>query len=259
MQVIVLGGSAASPNTGAGCSGYLVQHAGVNVVLDLGPGTLPELRRHTDFRTLDAVVISHLHPDHTLDLFTLQYSLAYNPQRPPGPMSVWLPPGGAVLLERLTSAYGDLSEAPGFFSANLNVHEYDPARPLRIGPLRVDFAPGRHAIPSWAMRVHAHGHDADLGYTGDTGPSAPLAGFFSVVAVLLAEATLLEAAAGSEATRGSLTAREAGELAERAGAGTLVLTHLWEERGFERALAAARTTYSGAVTLARPGLRIDCV
>jgi ribonuclease BN (tRNA processing enzyme) len=72
MQLVVLGGSAASPNAGAGCSGYLVQHGDDNVVLDLGPGTLPELRRHTDYRTLRAVVISHLHPDHTLDLVALQ-------------------------------------------------------------------------------------------------------------------------------------------------------------------------------------------
>lgn len=255
MRLTVLGGSAASPNTGAGCSGYLIQHGTTAVALDLGPGTLQELRRHTDFRTLAAVVISHLHPDHTLDVFALQFSLAYNPRPAPLPVPVWLPPGGPELLARLTTAYGDLGEAPGFFSSRLQPQVYDPAVPLAIGSLTLEFAAGVHYIPSWAMRVSAAGRS--IGYTGDTGPSAPLDRFFAGVDLLLAEATLLDAPPGSEATRGSLTAAEAGALATRSSAKRLLLTHLWEERGFASALAAARSTYGGPIDLARPGLRVS--
>lgn len=257
MRLTILGGSAASPNAGAGCSGYLVQHGATSIVLDLGPGTLAELRRHADYRTLDAVVISHPHPDHTLDLIALQYALAYNPVRAPGPVAVWLPPGGVGLLERLNAAYGDMGEEPGFFPSRLDAREYDPDQPLRMGSLTLTFAPGIHYIPSWAMRIHAGGTDDDLAYTGDTGPGANLTTFFRGAGTLLAEATLLDAPPGSEATRGSLTAREAGELAARAGVATLVLTHLWEERGFDAALEQAKSAYTGRILLARPGLVVE--
>ena len=68
MNLTVLGGSAASPNAGMGCAGLLVQTDRTRLVLDLGPGTLQELRRHTDFRMPDAVIVSHMHVDHVLDL-----------------------------------------------------------------------------------------------------------------------------------------------------------------------------------------------
>ncbi len=94
MRLTILGGSAASPNTGMGGSGLLVESGRTRLVLDLGPGTLQELRRHTDFRTLDAVVISHMHVDHVLDLLSLRHALAYNPIPAPVPVPVYLPPGG---------------------------------------------------------------------------------------------------------------------------------------------------------------------
>ncbi|MBA3449762.1 MAG: MBL fold metallo-hydrolase, partial [Chloroflexia bacterium] len=225
MRLTVLGGSAASPNTGMGCAGFLVETASARLVLDLGPGTLQELRRHTDFRTIDAVIISHMHVDHVLDLLALRHALAYNPVPAPRPVPVWLPPGGINVLTRATAPF-DACDRPGRFSETVDVAEYDPAGHLTIGEVDVTFAPAVHDIPAWAMRVHVPG-DADLGYTGDTGPTAPLDSFFAGVGVLVAEATLLDPGDGAIGERGSLTAREAGELAATAGAQTLMLTHMW--------------------------------
>src|SRR5918997_3473544 len=126
MQLTVLGGSAASPNAGMGCAGLLVQTDRTRLALDLGPGTLQELRRHTDFRTLDAVVVSHMHVDHVLDLLALRHALAYNPLPAPAPMRVWLPPGGADLLARATAPF-DACDEPGRFTSTVNVAEFDPA------------------------------------------------------------------------------------------------------------------------------------
>src|ERR687894_584661 len=100
MRLTIIWGGAASPNTGMGCAGVLVETPGARIVLDLGPGTLAELRRHADFRTLDGVVISHMHVDHVLDLLALRHALAYNPIAAPAPVPVWLPPRGADLLAR---------------------------------------------------------------------------------------------------------------------------------------------------------------
>ena len=255
MRLTVLGGSAASPNAGMGCAGLLVDTGAARLALDLGPGTLPELRQHADFRTLDAVVISHMHVDHVLDLLALRHALAYNPIPAPAPIPVWLPPGGGELLARAAAPF-DACDAPGRFAATVQVEEYDPTRPLPIGDAVVTFAPAVHYVPAWAMRVRAPGV-ADLGYTGDTGPAAPLADFFAGVAVLVAEATLLEPGSQPVAERGSLTANEAGALAAAAGVGTLVLTHLWEEHGFEVIRQQAAAAFPGRIELAVPGLTVS--
>ncbi|MCA9861553.1 MAG: MBL fold metallo-hydrolase [Thermomicrobiales bacterium] len=254
MRLTVLGGSAASPNTGAGCAGFLVQCSDASVVLDLGPGTLQELRRHADFRTLSAVIVSHMHVDHMLDLIALRHALAYNPIPPPGPVPVWLPPGGAALLAQVTAPF-DLCDDPGAFSSTVTVQEYDPAHPLQIGDLEVRFQRTVHIVPAWAMRLCAP--EGDLGYTADGGPTSGWDDLLGGVRVLIAEATLLEPGERPMAQRGSLTATEAGELAHRCGAQTLLLAHLWEERGFEAARRQAASAYPGEIVLARPGVSLQ--
>jgi ribonuclease BN (tRNA processing enzyme) len=254
MRLIVLGGSAASPNTGAGCAGFLVQRGETSIALDLGPGTLQELRKHADFRALSAVIISHMHVDHVLDLIALRHALAYNPIPSPGPVSVWLPPGGADLLAQVTAPF-DLCDDPGTFSSTVTVREYDPAQPLVIGDLEVRFARTVHILPTWAMRVCAT--EGDLGYTADGGPTSTWDDLLRGVRVLIAEATLIEPGARPIARRGSLTADEAGELSHRCGAKTLLLAHMWEELGFEMAREQASTAYRGEIELARPGLTLN--
>jgi ribonuclease BN (tRNA processing enzyme) len=254
MRLTVLGGSAASPNTGAGCAGFLVQRGDTGVVLDLGPGTLLELRRHADFRALSAVIISHMHVDHMLDLIALRHALAYNPVAPPAPVPVWLPLGGAALLAQVTAPF-DLCDDPGTFTSTVTVREYDPAQPLRIGNLEVRFQRTMHILPAWAMRVSAP--EGDLGYTADGGPTSAWDDLLRGVRILIAEATLLEPGDRPIEQRGSLTASEAGELAQRCGAETLLLAHLWEELGFEAAREQAASAYSGEIVLARPGTTLE--
>src|SRR5215212_9428351 len=252
MHLTVLGGSAASPNAGMGCAGLLLQTDSTRLVLDLGPGTLQELRQHGDFRTLDAVIVSHMHVDHVLDLLALRHALAYNPLLAPAPVSIWLPPGGAELLTQATAPF-DACDEPGRFAATVKVAEYDPTRPLTIGDVVVTFALAVHYTPAWAIRVQP-GEGRALGYTGDTGPAASLAGFFAGVHVLVAEATLLEAGNRSTDERGSLTAADAGQLAVAAGAEILVLTHMWEELGFANYREQAAAVFPGRIEMAAPGL-----
>ena len=257
MRLTVLGGSAAGPNTGQGCSGYLVETGSTRLVLDLGPCTLPELRRHADFRTLDGIVASHLHVDHVLDLVALRFALAYNPQRPPGPVALWLPPGGRAFLDRLAHAFAEPGKAEQFFPSVFAIAEYEPARSLRVGDCRLDFAPTVHYVPCWAIRVADDSGAGDLLYTADTGPTAELAGFASGARVVIAEATLLEPTPEPFESRGHLTAGEPAALARTAGAETLVLTHLWEERGREHLRTRAATSFPGRIELAHPGLNLS--
>src|SRR5829696_7825976 len=116
MRLTILGGSAAGPNPGQGCSGYLIDSGPTQVVIDFGAGTFTELRRHVDFRRIDAVVLSHLHLDHTLDVLPLRYALAYNPIPPPHPLPLWLPPGGLDCFDRPAIALSDAPDRSRFFS-----------------------------------------------------------------------------------------------------------------------------------------------
>lgn len=255
MRLTVLGGSSASPNAGMGCSGYLVEAGTTRIVLDFGAGILPELRRHTDFRRLGGIVISHMHLDHMLDLLILRHALAYNPEPAPVPIPIWLPPGGRALLAQATTPF-DQCDEPGVFDRTVVVRDYDPVAPLVINDLSIRFAPTVHYVPGYAMRVT----DRDprtIGYTGDTGPAAPLADFFRNVDLLVAMAMLREPGAGPSETRGSMTAAEAGALAREAGASFLLLTHMWEEFGFASYVRQAAGAFAGRIELARPGLALS--
>src|SRR5215210_5295695 len=145
MELTILGGSAAGPNPGQGCSGYLVESGTTSVVVDLGSGTFPQLRRHTDFRLLDGVVLSHGHLDHFLDVLTLRYALAYNPVAAGRRLPLWLPPGGLELFHRLAQAVGDDLDSDEFLSV-FAASQYDPDDLLTIGDLELRFHPTVHYV-----------------------------------------------------------------------------------------------------------------
>jgi ribonuclease BN (tRNA processing enzyme) len=255
MRLTILGGSAAGANPGQGCSGYLVESGATRVVIDLGTGTFPELRRHVDFRSIDAVVLSHLHLDHTLDVLALRYALAYNPVSPGRRLPLWLPPGGLDFLERLATALSDPPESSHYFSV-FDAREYDPEITLWIGELHLRFQPTVHYIPCWATRV-SNGGGQDLLYTADTGPTADLASFSHGASVMIAEGSERGMSQEVASSRGHLTPTEAGTLARNADVGVLILSHIWAENDPLSAVQEAEMAFGGRVILATPGLRLS--
>ena len=255
MKLTVLGGSAAGPNPGQGCSGYLVESGLTGVVVDLGPGTFPELRRHVDYRAIDGVVISHGHLDHFLDVLTLRYALAYNPVAAGQQLPLWLPPGGVALLERLAEAITEDPESSEFLSV-FEVREYEPDAFLTIGELEFRFHPTVHYVPCWAVRI-SNGIDGDLFYTADTGPAANLASAAAGSHVMVAEGTNTRGSQEPYASRGHMTPAEAGALARQADARTLLLSHIWAEDDPFQAVREASEMFGGPVDLATPGLRLS--
>lgn len=258
MRLTVLGGSAAGTNTGQGCSGYLVESATARVVLDLGPGTLQELRKHANYRMLSAIVISHMHVDHIADLLALRFALAYNPISPPKPVPLVLPPGGRAVLDKLAAVFTGQGEVAEFFGSVFAIAEFDPGAELVLSGVRLSFLPTVHFIPCWAIRLAGDdSHVGDLTYTADSGPAAALAAFAHGSRVLISEATYIDPPDTPFEQRGHLTASEAGVVATAAAVPILVLSHLWEELGFEQYRAAAARNFSGRIELARPGLHLE--
>lgn len=244
MELIVLGSSASFPAAGDACSGYLVRQNSTQILLDCGSGVLGRLVSETRLSDLSAIVITHFHPDHYLDLVPMRYGLRYSTEAVARPRLL-LPPGGKAFLEGVGAA---LRNSPGMFNASFQVEEYDPGQPLQIGDLRLRFQRTTHDEPTWAVAVEGNGL---LVYTSDTRECPELEQFAMGSDVLLCEATY----PGDEADLPSdnhLTSAQAGELAQRAGARQLVLTHFWP--GFERSRfqKEARKTFNGPVALAHP-------
>jgi ribonuclease BN (tRNA processing enzyme) len=219
LRLTVLGNASAAPHLDSPAAGFLVEWEATRVLLDVGQGVIRALQDLMDPHDLTAIVIGHMHADHYLDLAGLRYLYPWG-EPAERPLPVHLPPGATVRLDALASA---ISERVGFFSDAYDMSEYDPAEPLRIGPLTIAFSRGRHYVPAWAMAVSAP-DGARLVYTGDTGPSDSVVGFATDADLLLVEAALRHASYDDE-ERGHLTAEEAIDLASRARARAARIVH----------------------------------
>lgn len=253
-QLTVLGGSAAGIGTGQGCSGYLLNIDGTEIVLDLGPSTVIELRKHTDYRKLDAIVISHLHMDHVLDLFILRFMLNYNPVKPDRKIPLFLPPNGLAFMAKAAELWAtEPDEVAGYFEC-FEMHEYDPDASLQIDPATITFTETVHVIPCWAMRVHTP--EGDLVYTADSGTDANLSAFAKDAAVVVADSASDESMPELVRRTIHFDARAAAELATMAEAQHLVLSHQWEELDPLKNLEIARQHFQGRISVAEPGLSL---
>lgn len=251
MELTVLGSSASSPDAGDACAGYLVRQGETELLLDCGSGVLGQLRKVSAVDRLSAIVISHFHPDHFIDLVPMRYGLRYGWERAVRPRLI-VPPGGLRYLAGVGAA---LRGSPGFFVDSFAVEEFDPDAELAIGDFTLTFQRTTHDEPTWACAVQG---SRRLVYTADTQESADLEAFATGADLLLCEATYpaLAALAGELPSHNHLTSRQAGELARRSGAGEVILTHFWP--GLDRAPFAheAEGAFGAPVTLARPGLTV---
>lgn len=255
-QLTILGGSSAGVGTGQGCSSYLVTVNETNVVLDMGPNTLHELRKHVDYRAMDAIVISHLHLDHVLDLFALRFMLAYNPVKADRKIPLYLPPDGLAFMAKAAELFAtDSAEIPEYFSDVFDMIEFNPDQTLEIGDLTVSFARTVHIIPCWAMRIHPKDGE-DLVYTADTGSDADLDAFAHGAAVIVADAASSPKAPDNVKRTIHYDAEAAAGLADRAESQHLVLSHQWEELDPIQNAAIARDHFQGRISIAAPGLTV---
>ncbi|MER7083674.1 Ribonuclease BN, tRNA processing enzyme [Saccharopolyspora kobensis] len=239
-QITVLGGCGAFPEPGRACSGFAVDWEGHRLVLDLGYGTLPRLLAHWPDAAVDAVVITHEHPDHCIDLHGLFRMRFYGD--PGGPrLPLYCPPG---VLDRLSGLEPDVDLRTVF-----QVHPLPGS--YRVGPFDLTGLRLPHHVPNAGIRLHADG--VVLAYTGDTGPDPLLAELGRDADLFIVEATGRPGET-RQSRRNLMTSHEAGHWARRAGARRLMLTHFWPGTDRVTATAAARAEFSGEVLAAEEGL-----
>ena len=248
MELTVLGSSAAFPAKGRAASGYLLRHDGYNLALDLGTGTLAALQEQISVADLHGVVISHPHWDHFLDIYPLFVARHWHETKLPA-IDVVAPTGFEEFVLRLNNSEEGVQTMNSVFT----FREVEPGDPFEIGPFSAQTRLLPHWVRDMGMRLTANG--TTLVYTGDTGPSDEIPSLARDADTLVTEASWLERPEGVDPFH--LTASEAGEHAARAGAGRLVISHLWpgEDRGRARELAAK--TFDGELVVAEEGLHVE--
>lgn len=247
MRLTVVGcaGSYAGPDSAASC--YLLEAdqdgRTWRVLLDLGSGSLGPLHRFMDPLQVDAVFLSHLHPDHYFDISGHYVLRKYHPSGPQPRIPVWGPEGTE---RQVAVAYG-LPLDPGM-TEEFEFHEYD-GQPIELGPFMVRPTQMRHPVTAYGLRVECDGRV--LAYSGDTGPTRALTDLAKGADLLLCEAAFVEGKDNPENLH--LTGREAGEAATAANVGLLVLTHIPAWHDPKVVLSEAGRAFDGPVELAVTG------
>ena len=261
MRLTVLGKSPAWQDAGGACSGYLLEEDDTTVVIDCGNGVFSKLREQIDYVDVDAVVISHLHADHFLDLIPYSYALSYAPRQQPVPVPPWpgtddparprliAPPGAGEFFRNVAGNWGQ----PELIETAFRLEEYEERSTPEVGPLTFSFREVPHFIETFAMNVSGSEGSGRLSYSADSSPSEELVDFVQGADLLLIEATLPRPERSG--IRGHLTPQEAGEHARAAGVGRVVLTHISDELDWTWARKQAEAAFGGAVQLAREGDR----
>ena len=231
--VTVLGCDGSYPGPGGAGSGYLLRGGGATVWLDCGPGTLAALQTHVGLHDVDAVVVSHEHPDHRSDLEGFHVACAYIVGREGVP--VWAPAG--------VRQHGYHTGPPTLLFSDLVDGAAFSVKGMALSASRTD-----HPAETLAVRVEVGGRS--LGYTADTGPAWSPTALGPPVDLLLADASFTSDREGHSR---HCSGRQAGGLAREAGARRLVLTHIWAVTDRSMLRSEAEAAYGASVDLAEAG------
>lgn len=236
MKLTVIGCWGGYPKANDASSGYLVEYDGFQLLLDCGSGVLSKLQNVIEPEQLDAVVISHYHPDHVADIGVLQHARLIQ--------------GFLGKTMSTLPIYGHQLDKTGFetltYKEITSGNAYNPNEKLVVGPFTIQFLQTAHPVPCFAMRVEVAGKS--LVYTADTSYKPELNDFCRNADVLLCECNFYKDQDGKSA--GHMTSYDAGNLAQTAGVRKLILTHLPHYGDLQQLKVEAGEKYSGYIELA---------
>ncbi len=245
LSLTVLGCAATFPRPGNPCSGYLVRTDQTAVWVDCGPGTFAALQEHREPTDLDALWVSHLHPDHCADLLSVFNWLANTPDL--ARLPVYGPPGWAGRVAAMLPA----ANASHLVHQAFDVNELHDHHSVQIGDVEMQSRAVEHGVPSFGLRVEHNGKA--LAYSGDTGPCPALIQVARDADLLICETGAIEP------QRAHCTPSEAGRAAANARSRRLMLTHLAHGLNETRAKADAVQVAGCPVEIAQPGMHVELI
>ena len=238
LRVRVIGCSGTYSSTESACSSYLIQTDSTSVLLDAGPGSSIELQQHIDLSDIDAVVLSHEHPDHWTEMPSLYHAYRYGIEQPGLP--VYGTAGTAVALDAVVPEARD---------ATFAWTTIDASSTLTIGDLSFTFSETDHPVETLAMRVESGG--VSIAYSADTGPDWTPEAFGADIDLMIYETTLPNDLEDHDIPH--VSGRQAGERAAAAGVRTLVLTHVPPGHDPTDRAQSLAETFAGGIEIAVPG------
>jgi ribonuclease BN (tRNA processing enzyme) len=241
-ELTVLGSAGSHTGPGSACSGYLFQADGRRLLVDCGNGSTANLQRLVRFEDLDAILVTHRHVDHCIDLIGMYYGLRFHPE---GRKRIVLH-AAAEVVDTLTSLLSNDS-ALGFHEV-FDVHEVRGGDRLEVGPMQVELAESIHPVPTVSVAVTADG--VRVVYSSDSAGGEGLRDFARGADLFLCEATW-QGDADRYPEGLHLTARDAGRLATAADVDRLVLTHILGSLDRELSRAEAAETFDGELEVAQ--------
>jgi ribonuclease BN (tRNA processing enzyme) len=259
MRITVLGKSPSWQDAGGACSGYLVEDGGTRLLLDCGNGVFSKLRQRVDYTELDAVLLSHLHADHMLDLVPYSYALTFAPRQQPVPVAGFpgtdnparprliAPTGARECFRRLVGSWGDEELIEKAFA----LEEYDADSGVEVGTLRARFQEVPHFTTTYAIDFSSANGGGRFTYGADCRPAEELVQIARGTDLLMVEATLPRPERSG--VRGHMTPAEAGAHGRRAGAHRVVLTHISDELDQDWAREEGSGAFGAPVDIAREG------
>lgn len=238
---IVGAGPAYTDRLGATGAAYLVRDGSTAVLLDLGQGSFPRLAGLLDPGSLDAILISHLHPDHFIDLVPLRHYLRWGPKHPRRVRVV----GPRGLGDRLDALHAET----GFSAAALDIEPLE-AGLTRVGSIAVESGKVTHSAESFGFRLSI-GDGPGIVYSGDCGRAEDLDPLIQPGDTLLCEVSFGPGPVPSDAAH--LDGPAVGTLARRTGTARVLLTHLLMGFDEDETVVSVRASFDGPVTFVAPG------
>jgi len=249
MRLTVLGSGTCELRAERSGPAYWLRAGGLGILMDLGQGAWRRLldggRRAAE---VDAVIISHPHPDHMADLIPLLFALEYDPElAAQARITLLAHQGLEPLLSALNQAWGDWLNPP---PEVLTRRWLEPGGRARLGAVEITTAPAVHHPPSLAWRLEAGGRS--LVYLGDSEASEGLTRFAQGADLLICHC----AGTDQKPKPGHLHPAACGRLAAQAQVGALLLSHFYRVVDPRQAAASASGYFSGKIWAAHDGLQV---
>lgn len=248
MELIILGSGTGVPSLRRGSPGFLAKTENQSILLDSGSGTLGRmLQAGVTYKNVDAVLYTHIHPDHCADLVPLVFACKYQEDPRTKDLLIIGGRGFRDYYEELRRVHGSWIE-PETFRIHIREVEADKAA---IGDLGVTTLPLEHTPESVGYRI-ASPQGRTVVYAGDTDYCPNIVELARGADLLLLECSFPE----GRKVAGHLTPSLAGRIAQEAGCKRLCLTHFYPPCDQSDIRGDCESVFDGEVLLAEDMMRI---